>query len=122
MLNVYFISEPALRSLPAYVPGYPYIRIGNCQGPVGPNDPTPSTFFFGIGPLKIILQIVDVEPRQSTKHDCKCFFVLLERRKAWQAFLQNSILSSVRRYLQGLGATDTGQDLSDYLEKIQSAN
>jgi hypothetical protein len=122
MLNVYFIPEPVLRSLPDHIPGHPRIRIRNCQGPVGPDDPTPSTYSFDKGRLQIVLQIVDVQPRQSTKPDRTWFFVLLERKKKWLGLLQNRFRSSVRNYLQGIGAADTGQDLSDYLAKLPAVD
>ncbi|WP_395749605.1 hypothetical protein [Prosthecobacter sp.] len=122
MLSVHSIPERVLRSLPAHVPGHPDIRISNCQGPVGSDDPTPSTFFFDKGRFKIVLQIVDVQPRQSAQYNRLWFFVLLERQRTWLAFLQNRFCKLVRRYLQSLGATDTGEDLSDFLSKLQSAN
>ena len=118
MLNVYFIPEQTLRSLPDHIPGHAHIRIRNCQGPVGSADPTPSTYSFDKGRLQIVLQIVDVQPRQSAKPDLIWFFVLLEQKKKWLGFLQKRFRSSVQSYLQDIGAADTGQDLSDYLAKL----
>ena len=122
MANVYSIPEQALRALPAHVPGKRRIRISNCQGPlVETRDPTPSTFFFDRGRLKIICQVLNVEPPQSSKPDRTFYIIILERNSSWFGFIQRRFRSNVLNFLQSVGATDTGSSFADYLDTMRAA-
>ncbi|MEZ5385277.1 MAG: hypothetical protein R3F13_07170 [Prosthecobacter sp.] len=114
---VFTVPEQALRSLPDVIPGHPGIKISNCQSPrISAEDPTPSTFFFDQHRRKIVFQMLHAVPAQSSLPDRTFYGVLLERHRSWVPFAQRRFRSAIIAFLTRLGAIDTKQNLTEFLE------